>query len=190
MFIGADRFRLKKAQRRGCRPFPNSTWRNAMQESLEIPLLVSLLGLPTGQRILEVGCGRGIALPALDLLCKPTRLAGIDIDGSLLDEAGKRLSAGNGQTELIQADVREIPFSEESFDIVIDFGTCYHITHHEMALSEITRVLSVGGIFVHETRVSQLLAHPMQFAGLRHSLSATPLLVPNRNALLWASWVK
>lgn len=29
--------------------------------------------------------------------------------------------------ELIQADVRAMPFGDEVFDVVLDFGTCYHL---------------------------------------------------------------
>lgn len=174
----------------GYRPFPNVAWRNAMQELFEVPLLVRLLGLPPGQRVLEVGCGRGIALPILAQLCRPAHLAGLDIDGALLAEAAEGLSARHLQAELVQADVREIPFPDESFDVVIDFGTCYHITHPERALHEIARVLSVGGVFACETPVSQLLAHPMRSFGRMLPWSATPSFVPRRNAVLWSSWVK
>jgi ubiquinone/menaquinone biosynthesis C-methylase UbiE len=161
-----------------------------MQEFLEVPLLVRLLDLPPGQRILEVGCGRGIALPALANLCRPAHLTGLDIDGDLLNEAAAKLSAGHLQTELVQADVREMPFPDEFFDIVIDFGTCYHITHPERALKEIARVLSVGGAFVCETPVSQLLAHPVRSFWHTIPLGVNPFLVPHRKAVLWSSWVR
>ena len=73
------------------RPFPNEEGRNSRQTQLEIPVLVRALGLPTDVRILEVGCGRGIALPVLDRLCSPRRLAGLDIDEELLVEAADNL---------------------------------------------------------------------------------------------------
>jgi protein-L-isoaspartate O-methyltransferase len=69
------------------RPFPNEEGRNSRQTQWEIPVLVKALGLPRDARILEVGCGRGIALPVLDRLCSPRRLAGLDIDEELLMEA-------------------------------------------------------------------------------------------------------
>jgi ubiquinone/menaquinone biosynthesis C-methylase UbiE len=83
-----------------------------------------------------------------------------------------------------------MPFDDESFDLVIDFGTCYHITQPERALREIARVLSVGGIFVYETPVNQLLSHPIRSFGRRLPWQAAPELVPQRNAVLWASRLK
>jgi hypothetical protein len=57
-------------------PFPNEGARNWRQEHVEIPLMVAALSLPRGARVLEVGCGRGIALPVLDRYLTPTRLVG------------------------------------------------------------------------------------------------------------------
>ena len=36
--------------------------------------------------------------------------------------------------------MRVLPFPEASFDLVVDFGTCYHVSRRALALREITRV--------------------------------------------------
>jgi SAM-dependent methyltransferase len=174
----------------GYRPFPNKARRNATQEAIEIPVMVRALKLPKGKRILEVGCGRGVALAPLAKLCRPARLVGLDIDGELLAEAEERIKTRHVQAELYQHDVRLMPFADESFDLVIDFGTCYHITQPERALREIARVLCAGGMFVHETPVNQLLTHAVRSFGRRLPWVAVPDLVPQRHAVLWASRLK
>ena len=173
--------------RDGYREFPNLAYRNALQERLEVPALVRLLDLPRGGRVLEVGCGRGVALPALAALCDPTRLTGLDIDPALIAEADRHLKARGVAAELCCGDVREMPFADGSFDLVIDFGTCYHVSRPEAALCEIARVLDAAGQFVHETRLSQLLAHPCRSTGRKLPWSAAPELVRSRTALLWAT---
>ena len=171
----------------GYRPFPNDQRRNILQEGVELPLMIRALSVPKYQRILETGTGRGVALPILAEQCNPSELIGLDIDDELLAHAQSRTEEQGVGATLVHADIREMPFPDESFDIVVDFGTCYHITSPEVALREIVRVLSPGGLFIHETPLAQLLAHPTRTSG--HSLpwDSTPGLIPYRNAGLWAS---
>ena len=183
-----ERRRTCEVQEPDYRPFPDMGRRNAWQETLEVPALVWALGLRGDCRVLEVGCGRGAALPTLLRLLRPKRLTGLDIDGALLEQARSR-TEGLG-IELLEGDVRVLPFPEASFDLVVDFGTCYHVSRRALALREITRVLAVGGRFVYEARPSQLLAHPVRSWGRKLPWDAVPELVPDRHALLWASRVK
>jgi ubiquinone/menaquinone biosynthesis C-methylase UbiE len=166
------------------RPFPNKRGRNWRQQRLEIPVFTRILGLPSHAQVLEVGCGCGIGLPVIAERCRPARLVGIDIDADLLADAR---SANDGRAELLWSDVRSMPFEDGSFDVVIDFGTCYHVVRPWEALDEISRVLRVGGIFAYETPLNQLLSHPIRSGMRRLPWPATPDLVPTCNALLWAA---
>jgi ubiquinone/menaquinone biosynthesis C-methylase UbiE len=169
-------------------PFPNEEGRNTRQAALEVPLMVRALRLPSGGRILEVGCGRGIALPVLARLCRPARLVGLDVDPVFLEEAGARLDAqGVAGAELVPGDVRSLPFPDASFDMVVDFGTCYHVARRADALAEIARVLAADGLYVHETPLSQLLSHPVRSFTRRLPWRAVPELRPYRTAVLWSS---
>lgn len=89
--------------------------------------------------------------------------------------------------ELFQADARALPFPDDCFDVVIDFGTCYHVSRAGRAVSEIARVLRPGGRFLTETRMSQALAHPIRTSGRGLPWSAAPELVRTRTAVLWSS---
>lgn len=150
-------------------------------------MLVRALGLPTEARILEVGCGRGIAMPVLDRLCNPQRLVGLDIDDELLAEAADRLQENGVKGELYGGDVREMPFADDAFDVIIDFGTLYHISKPEAALAEIVRVLAPAGAFVYETKVSQFLSHPVRSWGRQLPALEAHGLRRRRWAMLWAS---
>src|ERR1700709_1259576 len=147
-------------------PFPDEEGRNARQAQLEVPALVRALRIPTEARVLEVGCGRGIALPVIDRLCRPTRLVGLDIDERLLAMAAEELRLSGAAAELCHGDVREMPLDADAFDVVIDFGTLFHIARPEAAVAEISRVLAPGGLFIHETKISQLLPPPVRSRGL------------------------
>ena len=162
------------------RPFPDHDSRNTRQQRLEVPLMLRALGVPHDARILEVGCGRGVALPAIQEHRSPARLVGLDIDRTLLSQADET------QAELVCGDVRAMPFRDASFDVCVDFGTCYHIARPLDALREIARVLRPGGRFCHETPLSQLISHPVRWGFRLLPWNAVPELEPARRAGLWS----
>jgi ubiquinone/menaquinone biosynthesis C-methylase UbiE len=160
--------------------------RNLLHMRLAVPVLVRALRLPPGCDVLETGCGAGIGLTALAANCRPASLTGVDIDDDLLEQARARFSARGIVASFVHGDVRELPFPDESFDLVVDFGTLYHVQPAQQAISEIARVLRVGGMLVHETSISQLLAHPVGAPRRRLPWRSAPQLRPWRNAGLWA----
>lgn len=145
------------------------------------------LRVPRGTRVLEVGCGRGVALRPFVQCLAPIRLTGLDFDDGLLAVARERIAREATPAELVLADVRDMPFSDGDFDVVIDFGTCFHIARPADALREIARVIAPGGIFVTETKLSQVLSHPIRSRRRWLPWTAAPALRPLRHALLWES---
>src|SRR5690349_410384 len=99
--------------------------RAGVQARLEVPIVVRLQRLGHGRQVLEVGCGAGSALEPVARLCRPTRLVGLEIDAELLHLAA---STHGDVAELVCGDVRSMPFPDATYDLVIDFGTCFHIT--------------------------------------------------------------
>ena len=105
-------------------------------------LITSLLGSHyerTGRlRILDIGCGTGAMLDDL----KPFgEVIGADFSPEALQFCVTRgASAG-----LARADVRRLPFADESFDVVTAMDIIEHIDDDKAASSEIFRVLKPGG---------------------------------------------
>ena len=167
--------------------FPDRDARNQRQERLELPLMTRALRLPRHGDVLEVGCGRANALPGMSRLLEPRTLVGLDIDCSLLQVAQVRMSGSRVRCELVAGDVRSMPFVDESFDVIVDFGTLFHIGAPELALRDIARVLRPGGLFVHETMASQKLSHPFLSRGRRVPWELEPRLRVLRRAVLWSA---
>jgi len=158
--------------------------------SLEVPLAVKLLRLPSDKRMLVVGCGGGVAFPALSGLCNPSTLTGIDHDPDFLSQAAEQEGRTGNGAELVLGDVQDMPFPDRSFDVVVDFGTAYHVPTPQLAISEIERVLDRGGILLYEAPLTQFLAHPLRTSGRRLAWNSARTLVPSRNAGLWKTRTK
>ena len=73
--------------------FGNVQTRNDLQSRVEIPLMLRMLRPPPGGRVLEIGCGRGVALPVLADLLAPSALVGVDLDPVLIAAADRRVRA-------------------------------------------------------------------------------------------------
>ena len=173
------------------RPFDDVESRNRLQALVEVPLMIRVLRLPRGGRVLEIGCGRGVALPVLFDRLEPDELVGLDLDVALLAEAQARVWRTGTEATLVEGDVRDLPFESDRFDLVIDFGTCYHASDamedRRIALGEVSRVLCDGGLFVHETRAAQWLAHPLRSLGRALPWRGVPELARDRSAVLWGA---
>jgi ubiquinone/menaquinone biosynthesis C-methylase UbiE len=173
------------------RTFGNVETRNGLQERVEIPLLLRALRPARGERVLEIGCGRGVALPVLSTRLVPAALTGVDVDVELVAMARQRVERVGIRATIVEADARSLPFDDASFDLVIDFGTCYHVSGGRegsaAALREIARVLCVGGRFIHETQIAQHLAHPIRSFGRTLPWRRVPNLVWEASAVLWSS---
>jgi ubiquinone/menaquinone biosynthesis C-methylase UbiE len=98
-------------------------------------------------RILDCGCGPGSITAGLAQWAPQGQTFGIDIGAEQLD--GARAFArdlGVNNITFRQGDICELPFDDDSFDVVFSQTVLYHIPDHDKALAEIKRVLRPGGL--------------------------------------------
>jgi len=109
---------------------------------------LSLTGLHTGQRALDVAGGTGDLTTGLaKQVGKPGIVILSDINGAMLDEGRDRLiDAGLvGNVACVLADAEKLPFADSQFDCVtIGFGL-RNVTDKPAALRDMRRVLKPGG---------------------------------------------
>lgn len=91
-------------------------------------------------RFLEIGCGTGFVLRAIQGAFASAEISGSEISVSGLTLASNRV----GQAVLIQMDARRIPFRNH-FDLIGAFDVLEHIEEDEAALVGIHAALSPGG---------------------------------------------
>jgi SAM-dependent methyltransferase len=121
--------------------------------------LLDLISWSGAERVLDVGCGRGLMLVGAARRIPEGKAFGIDLWQSA-DQAGNRPDATlnnarlEGVAERIEvhtADMRQLPFPNESFDVVISHWAVHNLREAEdrgKALAEMTRVLKPAGCLV------------------------------------------
>ena len=108
-------------------------------------LVLTLIGNTHFDKILEIGYGSGIFMPALSKYCE--QLYGIDIHpfnvevSNVLDNHGISARLFNGS-------VSKMPFVNETFDLIISVSTFEFIDDKKSACLEIQRVLKKNGRFI------------------------------------------
>ncbi|CAN5360520.1 hypothetical protein BH11ACT8_BH11ACT8_03380 [soil metagenome] len=110
-------------------------------------------------RVLEVGCGTGAFAARVSAALPHSTLVAIDQSERFVELTGRRgLDARTG-------DVQDLPFDDESFDLVAAMWMLYHVSDLHLGLSEVRRVLRPGGTLVAVTNGDEHVADLRREAG-------------------------
>lgn len=118
---------------------------------------VESVGIDSGLRILEVGCGTGRT--ACLLAQKGARVTAMDQSGAMLEKAEKRARLQQLRIDWIQGDICAIPLASESYDVVIAESVTIFAADPVKAYREYCRVLRQGGQ-VWDRELYQTSSHP------------------------------
>lgn len=100
-------------------------------------------------RVLDLGCGNGrFLLP----LSRKYESIGTDVSETAVNRALSYLFKNNSHAECLVSSITLLPFSENSFDVVLCLGVVQHLLEDErkLAISEIKRVMKSGAVLVLE----------------------------------------
>ena len=100
------------------------------------------VGLEAGDRVLEVGCGTGVFLRAV--VDHGAEASGLDASPALIELARARVP----EADLRVGDMQELPFRDDSFDVVAGFNAFFFADDLVAALREAGRVATPGGAVV------------------------------------------
>jgi SAM-dependent methyltransferase len=107
----------------------------------------SLGRLAPGERVLDLGSGAGTdSLVAAQMVGESGRVTGIDMTPQMLAKA--RTAAAEmrlDQVEFVEGEAEQLPFPDDSFDVVISNGVIDLIPDKEAVFSQLFRVLAPGG---------------------------------------------
>jgi fatty-acid O-methyltransferase len=101
----------------------------------------------SGKRVLEVGCGHGGGASYLMRALHPSSYTGLDLNPAGIAFCRKRHNLAG--LEFVQGDAENLPFTDESFEAVINIESSIHYRRFPRFLAEVARVLRPGGHFLY-----------------------------------------
>jgi SAM-dependent methyltransferase len=97
-----------------------------------------------GHRVLDVGCGTGVA--AVTAARLGAHVTGLDLTPALLERARWNADVAGVGVQWQEGDVEALPFSDATFDVVVSqFGHIF-APRPGVAIAEMLRVLRPGGV--------------------------------------------
>ncbi len=102
-----------------------------------------LMGDACGKKVLDAGCGTGRAIDRIKI-AGARDITGIDVSDKMIEIAQKHHSTA----KFVVGDCEEMPFEDESFDVVVAMFLIVHLKKLDKFFDEVYRVLKPGGVFI------------------------------------------
>ena len=111
-----------------------------------LPACIEALDV-AGKKVLEIGLGEGAESERL--ISQGALWSGVDLTAEAVERVRTRLTLRElPYEELRQGSVLDLPFADDSFDVVFSHGVLHHVPEIKQAQSEIHRVLRPSGELV------------------------------------------
>ncbi len=109
---------------------------------------VSHFDIKEDDLILDIGCGGGRNLERFATQISTGKVVGLDYSEVSVEKSIKlnKKSVDEGKVEVIQGSVSEMPFEDNTFDIITGFETIYFWPDFINDLKEVNRVLKKDGL--------------------------------------------
>src|SRR4249919_3113935 len=112
------------------------------------PMMIDIAGIVEGQRVLDVGCGTGVAArAAADRVGRSGSVVGLDLNPAMLEVA----AGARNDIDWRQGDAGNLPFAGDEFDAVMCQSALFFFPDVDTAVAEMTRVVRPGGAVAIQT---------------------------------------
>jgi malonyl-CoA O-methyltransferase len=139
-----ERKRVQASFQRGASDYDQHTpVQQRVLQKLLSPVEQYLVG--SSARVLDIGCGTGRLLEQLGRSHPDAVLTGLDLAPNMLRQAAERLPSA---VTLVQGDAEHLPFSAESFSLVLSSSTFQWLDQLNPCFEDVLRVLKPGGSFI------------------------------------------
>ncbi|MDA8141461.1 MAG: class I SAM-dependent methyltransferase, partial [Desulfobacteraceae bacterium] len=123
--------------------------------TMDAPLAMELItqaafrATPKIQRVLDIGCGAGNNTIKLAQFTSPFDCDLVDLSRPMLERAHERVAEVNtGRIRLFQGDIRELPFPDEYYDVILAAAVLHHLRDDrdwESTFAKIFHLTAPGG---------------------------------------------
>lgn len=135
--------------------------RGARSTAQEVATMQSWLNLPSGARVLDLGCSAG--LYARHLAAAGAEVSALDQSRAFLREAARLAERARVRFELVEGDAHALPYPEDHFDAVAIGASINEFADPQRALREVARVLRPKGrLWLMYARRAGPLGRPLQ----------------------------
>jgi len=122
---------------------------NPVRVNYSKKILELLKIVPEGKSALEVGCGGGILTEEIAIFGFDA--VGIDPSVQSINTASEHAIENGLKIKYINGTGEELPFHDSIFDVVFCCDVLEHVQDLAKVISEISRVLKPGGVFIYDT---------------------------------------
>jgi ubiquinone/menaquinone biosynthesis C-methylase UbiE len=111
---------------------------------------LSSVQIKEDSNVLDIGCGGGANIARLLQHAPQGRVQGVDYSSVSVAKTQKvnAKAIAEGRCQVQEANVAQLPFEENTFDLITAFETIYFWPDIEHCFNEVKRVLKPGGQFV------------------------------------------
>lgn len=132
--------------------------KNSHLDTFEQGKLRIMLGDLKGKKVLDAACGTGRLIPLLQT--KGATVTGLDISEKMIEIAQKKFP----KAELLVGDMENMPFKDQSFDLVVAAFAIVHLKYLDKFFEECYKVLKNDGKII-LTNINQKKAPKLNISG-------------------------
>ncbi len=124
-------------------------WDEITVHNLEkVQYIAELLGIHSGDRILDIGTGTGIMIPFYERYLVDGRVVAVDYSGKMIEVArSKYPEKDHPLISYLVSDVYELKYDAD-FDLVVCYSCFPHFVDQPLAIKILSRALRKGGRLV------------------------------------------
>lgn len=133
--------------------------------------------------ILDLGCGPGSITTDIASIVPRGSIIGLDAGESVIDIANAQVhELGLSNCSFQVGDVMQLPFDDETFDVVYTHQLLIHLPDPVSAISEMRRVCKVGGfVACRESNMDDAVFHPST-SGLKKSVNIMEAMIREKRS--------